>query len=124
LPVVLYGCKIWSLTLREEHRLRVFENRVLRGIFGPKSDEVTGYGKKLPNKEFHGWYRSPNIIPEDEIFGACGTIRGRKEMYTEFWWWKRGKRLIGKPRLRREDIKMDHNKIGSLSRRPMPRDIN
>jgi hypothetical protein len=42
LPVVLYGCEIWSLTIREEHRLRVFENRVLRRIFGPKRDEVTG----------------------------------------------------------------------------------
>jgi hypothetical protein len=42
LPVVLYGCETWSLTLREEHRLRVFENRVLRGILGPKRDEVTG----------------------------------------------------------------------------------
>jgi hypothetical protein len=42
LPVVLYGCETWSLTLREEHRLRVFENRVLRRIFGPKRDEVTG----------------------------------------------------------------------------------
>jgi hypothetical protein len=42
LPVVLYGCETWSLTLREEHRLRVFENRVLRGIFGPKRDEVMG----------------------------------------------------------------------------------
>jgi hypothetical protein len=42
LPVVLYGCETWSVTLREEHRLRVFENRVLRGIFGPKMDEVTG----------------------------------------------------------------------------------
>jgi hypothetical protein len=42
LPVVLYGCETWSLTLREEHRLRVFENRVLRRIFGPKKDEVTG----------------------------------------------------------------------------------
>jgi hypothetical protein len=41
-PVVLYGCETWSLILREEHRLRVFENRVLRGIFGPKGDEVTG----------------------------------------------------------------------------------
>jgi hypothetical protein len=43
MPVVLYGCETWSLTLREEHRLRVFENRVLRRIFGPKWDEVTGY---------------------------------------------------------------------------------
>jgi hypothetical protein len=42
LPLVLYGCETWSLALREEHRLRVFENRVLRRIFGPKRDEVTG----------------------------------------------------------------------------------
>ena len=46
-PVVLYGCEIWSLTLREEHRLRVFENRVLRGIFGAKRNEVTGEWRKL-----------------------------------------------------------------------------
>jgi len=45
LPVVLYGCETWSLTLREERRLRVFENRVLRGIFGPRKDEVTGNGE-------------------------------------------------------------------------------
>jgi hypothetical protein len=47
LPVVLYGSETWSVTLREEHRLRVFENRVLRGIFGPKGDEVTGEWRKL-----------------------------------------------------------------------------
>jgi hypothetical protein len=47
LPVVLYGCEIWSLTLREEHRLRVFENRVLRRMFGPKRDEVTGEWRRL-----------------------------------------------------------------------------
>jgi hypothetical protein len=49
----LYGCETWSLTLREEHRLRVFGNRVLRGIFGPKRDEVTGEWRKLHNKELH-----------------------------------------------------------------------
>jgi hypothetical protein len=49
LPVVLYGCETWSLTLREEHRLRVLENRVLSGIFGPKRDEVTGEWRKLHN---------------------------------------------------------------------------
>jgi hypothetical protein len=47
LPVVLYGCEAWSLTLREERRLKVFENRVLRGVFGPKRDEVTGELKKI-----------------------------------------------------------------------------
>jgi hypothetical protein len=51
LLVVLYGCETWSLTLREEHRLRVFENRVLRRIFGPKWDEVTGGWRKLQNEE-------------------------------------------------------------------------
>jgi hypothetical protein len=50
-PVVLYGCETWSLTLREECRLRVFENRVLRRIFGPKRDEVTGEWRRLHNKE-------------------------------------------------------------------------
>jgi hypothetical protein len=50
LPVVLYECETWSLTLREEHRLRVFENRVLRRIFGPKRDEATGEWRKLVNK--------------------------------------------------------------------------
>jgi hypothetical protein len=53
LPVVLYGCETLSLTLREEHRLRVFENRVLRRIFGPKKDEVTGEWRKLHNGELH-----------------------------------------------------------------------
>jgi hypothetical protein len=51
LPVVLYGCETWSLTLREEHRLRVFENRVLRRIFGPKRNEVMGEWRKLHNEE-------------------------------------------------------------------------
>ena len=50
-PVVLYGCETWSLTLREERRLRVFENRVLRRVFGPKRDEVTGEWRKLHNEE-------------------------------------------------------------------------
>jgi hypothetical protein len=62
LPVVLYGCETWSLTLREEHKLRVFENRVLRRIFGIKRDEVTGDWRKLHNEEFHNLCSSPNII--------------------------------------------------------------
>jgi hypothetical protein len=62
LPVVLYGCETWSVTLSEEHRLRVFENRVLRRIFGPKRDEVTGEWRKLHNEELHILYSSPNII--------------------------------------------------------------
>jgi hypothetical protein len=62
LTVVLYGCETWSLTLREEHRLRVFENRVLRRIFGPKRDEVTGEWRKLHNEGLRDLYSSPNII--------------------------------------------------------------
>jgi hypothetical protein len=57
LSVVLYGCENWSLTLREEHRLRVFVNRVLRRIFGPKRDEVTGGWRKLHNEELHNLYK-------------------------------------------------------------------
>jgi hypothetical protein len=62
LPVVLYVCETWSLTLREEHRLRVFENRDLRRIFGPKRDEVTGEWRKVHNEELHNLYSSPDII--------------------------------------------------------------
>jgi hypothetical protein len=62
LPVVLYGYESWSFTLREERWLRVFENRVLRTIFGPKRDKVTGEWKKLHNEEFNDTYSSPIIF--------------------------------------------------------------
>jgi hypothetical protein len=61
LPVVLYGCETWSLTLREEHRLRVFESRVLRRIFGPKMEEGRSW-RNLHNDELHSLYSSPNIV--------------------------------------------------------------
>jgi hypothetical protein len=59
---LIYGCETWSLTLREEHRLRVFENRVLRRIFGPTRDEVTGEWRKLQNGELHNLSTSLDII--------------------------------------------------------------
>ena len=62
LPFVLYGYETWSLTLREERRLRVFENRVLRRIFGPKRDEVTREWRKLHNEKRNDLYSSRNII--------------------------------------------------------------
>jgi hypothetical protein len=78
-PFVLYGCETWSLTLREEHRLRVFENRVLRGIFGPKREEVTGEWRELHSEEVYNLYLSPDIIRQvkaNEVGGACG-MHGR-----------------------------------------------
>jgi hypothetical protein len=62
LPLVLYGCETWSLTLTAEYRLRVFEKRVLRRIFGPKRDEVTVEWRKLHNEELHNLYSSPDTI--------------------------------------------------------------
>ena len=62
MPVILYGYETLSLTLREESRLRVFDNRLLRRIFGPKRDEVTGEWRKLHNEELNDLYSSPNIV--------------------------------------------------------------
>jgi hypothetical protein len=62
LPVVLYGYETWSLTLREKHRLRVFENSMLRRIFGPEKEEVMGDWGKLHSGELHNLYSSPDIV--------------------------------------------------------------
>jgi hypothetical protein len=58
----MYGCEIWSLTLSEEHKLKVFENEVLRRILGPKKDEVTGWWRKLRNEELHNLCSSPDTL--------------------------------------------------------------
>jgi hypothetical protein len=88
--VVLYGCETWSLTVREEHKLRVFENRALRRKFGPKRDEVTGGWKKLHNEELHNLYVYRLLVGKPE-----------------------GKRPLGRPRCRWIDnIKMDLLEIG------------
>jgi hypothetical protein len=90
LPVVLYGCETWSLTSKEKHRLRVFENRVLRRIFGPKRDEVTGEWRKLHNKELHNLYSSPSIIRiiKSRWMRWAGHIARMERRGTriDYWW--------------------------------------
>jgi hypothetical protein len=81
LPVVLYGCETWFVTLREEHRLRAFENMVLRRIFGPKRDEVTRGWRKLHNEELHNLYSLPTKIRLIKLRTgqACSTNGGEEE---------------------------------------------
>jgi hypothetical protein len=89
LPVVLYGCETWSLTLREEYRLRVTENRILKRIFRPKREEVSGGQRILHKEELQNLYNSPNIITvmKSRRVGWVGHIAcmERCEVYTEFW---------------------------------------
>ena len=90
LRAVLYGCETWSNTLREERRLRVFENRVLRRIFGPERDEVTGEWRKVHNVWLNDLYCSPNIVRvikwrRMRWVGHVARM-GRGEVYTGFWW--------------------------------------
>jgi hypothetical protein len=115
-PVVLYGCETWSLTLREEHRVRVFENRVLR-IFGPKRDEETGGWRKLHNEELHNLYSSPSIfrIKSRRMIWAGNVARMGEKRYTYriFVGKPEGKILLGRPGRRWVDnIKMDLREIG------------
>jgi hypothetical protein len=87
LPVVLYGCETWSLTLREEHRLRVSDNRELRRIFGPKMEE-DGSWRKLHNDELQNLYSSPNIvraIKSRRMRWAGHAARMGGEVFTGFW---------------------------------------
>jgi hypothetical protein len=118
LPVVLYGCETWSLKSRGEHRLRVFENRVLRRIFGSKRDEVTGGWRKLLNEELHGLYSSPSIVSVIKArrtrwagyVARMGEVRGAYNILVEK---PEGRRPLGRPRRRWEyNIPMDLREIG------------
>ncbi|KAJ4438440.1 hypothetical protein ANN_14385 [Periplaneta americana] len=116
--VLLYGCETWTLTLREEHRFRVFENKVLRKIFGAKRDEVTGEWRKLHNTELHALYSSPDIIRNIKSrrlrwAGPVARMSESRNAYRVLVGRPEGKRPLGRPRRRWEDnIKMDLREVG------------
>jgi hypothetical protein len=91
LPVVPYGRETWYLTIRKEHRLRVFENRVLRRIFGPKRDEVTGGWRKPYNEELHNLYSSPNRMIKSRRMRWLGQVARMVEKRNAY------RILVGKP---------------------------
>jgi hypothetical protein len=113
LPVILYGCETWSLTLRKEHRLRVFENKVLRSIFGPKGDEVTGGWRKLHNEELRDLYSSPSIIRIIKLrrmrwVGHVARMGEKRNPYRLLVGKAEGKKQLGRQRRRWVDsIRMD-----------------
>ena len=105
LPVVLYGCQTWSLTLREERKLRVFENMVLRRIFGPRRDEVTGEWRRLHNEELNDLYSSPNIVRVIKSrrmrwAGHVARMGEEREAYRVLVGKPEEKRPLGRPRRR------------------------
>jgi hypothetical protein len=116
--LILYGCETWPITLREEHRSRVFENQVLRRIFGPKRDEVTGEWRKLHNEDLNDPYCSPNIVRVIKSRRMRWTwhvarMRERRGVFRVLVGKPEGKRTLGRPRRRWEDnIKMDLQEVG------------
>jgi hypothetical protein len=114
----VYGCETWSLTLREKCRLRVFENKVLRRIFGPKRHEVTGEWKRLHNKEFYALYSSPNIIRviKSRRLGWGGHVArmgARKDAYRALVWKPERRRPLETLRRTWDDnIKMGIREVG------------
>jgi hypothetical protein len=118
LPVVLYGCETWSLTLREEQRLGVFENRVLRRIFEPKRDEATGEWRRLHKEELNDLYSSPNIIRVIKSrrmrwAGHVARMGEKRGAYRILVGRPDGRRTLGRPMRRWEDnIKMDLQEVG------------
>jgi hypothetical protein len=117
LSVVLYGCETWSLTSGEEHRLRVYENRVLRRIFGPKRDVVTGEWRKLRNEELHDLYSSPSIIriiksKRMRWAGHVARMAEKRNAYRLLVGKQEGKRPLRRPRRRwMYNIRMDLGKV-------------
>jgi len=118
LPVVLYGCETWSLTLREERKLTVFKNRVLRKIFGPRRDEVTGEWRRLHNEELNNLYSSPNIVRviKSRRMRWAGHVARKGEergVYRVFVGKPEGKRPLRRPRRRwMDNIRMDLQEVG------------
>ncbi|KAJ4441958.1 hypothetical protein ANN_11822 [Periplaneta americana] len=114
----LFNCETWTLTLREEHRLRMYENKVLRKIFGAKRDEVTGEWRKLHNTELHALYSSPDIIRNIKSgrlrwAGHVAHMGESRNSYRVLVGRLEGKRPLGRPRRRWEDnIKMDFREVG------------
>jgi hypothetical protein len=94
----VYGCETWSLSLREENRLRVFENRVLSRIFGPKREEVAEEWRRLHNEEFHKFYKSRNIVRMIK-----SLIEDIKYVFRILVGESEGKRPLGRPRHRWEN---------------------
>jgi hypothetical protein len=118
LPLVLYGCETWSLTLRDERRLRLSEYRVVRRVFGPKRDEVTGEWRKLHNEELNDLYSLPNIVQVVKSrrmrwAGHVARMGEGRGVHRVFAGKPEGKRPLERPRRRwEENIKMDLQEVG------------
>jgi hypothetical protein len=117
LPVDLYGCETWSLTLRVEYRLKVLQNRVLRRIFGLEREGETRGWRKLHNEELHNLYSSPNVIRiiksrRMRWVGHVARTGGKRNVYRLLVGKPEGKRPLGRPRRRCVyNIKMDQREI-------------
>jgi hypothetical protein len=121
LVIVLYRCEAWSLTLKEECRIRLFENRILRRIFGPKRDE-NGEWRRLNNEEFHSLYSSPNIARVIKsrrlrFTGHVARMEEGRSVFKSLTGTPAGKRPLGRPRRRwEENIRMDLKEMDINSR--------